>query len=334
VLGVFGLVLVVVSTVLTVAVLTRPGTPASTSAPGSNPTAPVPLPSDAASVSASPSISASPSASPSVKPSAGRSATNCGDACNVPRPTNTGPCGLPRYPDATCTGVPVGTALSVVNGNMEIRTAGTVIDGKDIRGCVNIKAPGVVIRRSHISCPNFIVVSSFGGAYSGTGLRIEDSEIDCRGGPGTGIADNNVTARRLNIHGCENGFSMDSNFDVQDSYIHDLYNGGGSHTDGIEMEGGSHITVMHNTIFDGSGTSAIITDPTKMSNVLISSNLMAGGAYTLYCPRDSSSNVRVVDNHFSKKYYPTGGAYGPWDACDKVAQLSGNIWDGTGQPVR
>jgi hypothetical protein len=243
------------------------------------------------------------------------------------------PCGLPRYPDATCTGVPVGAQLAVVTGNMTISTANTVIDGKDIRGCVSVKAPGVVIRRSHISCADFFVISSFGADYSGAGLVVEDTEIDCRDGPGTGIGDDDVTARRLNIHGCENGFSMDSNLDVRDSYIHDLWNGGASHTDGIELEGGTNITIMHNTIYGGSGTSAIITNPTRMSNVLISDNLMAGGAYTLYCPRDSSTDVRVLRNHFSTKFYPTGGAYGPWDACDKVAQRSDNVWDGTGQPV-
>jgi hypothetical protein len=285
---------------------------------------PVPAPSPGSSQpSASPSASASASPSPSAskKPS------------NGPQVRSNTACPLPKHPDASCTGVPAGVALSVKNGNMDIKTPNTVIDGKDIRGCVRVYAPGVVIRRSKISCSDFIVVASFRTDYSGTGLRIEDSEISCGGGPGTGVSDSNVTALRLNVHGCENGFSLDSSVSVSDTYVHDLYTGGGGHPDAVEMEGGSGITVAHNTLFAGvGGNSAIITDPTKMSNVTISDNLMAGGAYTLYCPRDSSSNVRVINNRVSRMFYPKGGEYGPWTDCGKVAQLSGNTWD-TGQAL-
>lgn len=243
-------------------------------------------------------------------------------------------CPLPRHPDASCTGVPAGTALSVITGDLTIRTPNAVIDGKDIRGCVRVQAPGVVIRRSKITCSNFIVVASFHGEYTGTGLLIEDTDISCNAGPGTGVADTNVVALRLNVHGCENGFSIDSSVQISDSYVHDLYTGGDSHPDDIEMEGGSTITVSHNTLLAGKdGNSAIITDPTKMSKVTISNNLIAGGAYTLYCPGDSSSNVRVLDNRVSRTFYPTGGEYGPWTDCEKVAQASGNTWDDTGQAL-
>jgi Right handed beta helix region len=217
---------------------------------------------------------------------------------------------------------------------MTIKTPNLVIDGKDIRGCIRVQAPGVIIRRSKISCTNFIAVASLHGEYSGTGLLIEDSEISCNSGPGTGISDTNVTALRLNIHGCENGFSIDSSVQISDTYVHDLYTGGGAHSDDIEMEGGSNITVSHNTLLAGGATnSAIITDPTKMSNVTISNNLMAGGTYTLYCPHDSSSNVRVLNNRVSRMFHPQGGQYGPWTDCDKVAQVSGNAWDDTGQSL-
>ena len=66
-----------------------------------------------------------------------------------------------------------------------------------------------------------------------------------------------------------------------------------------------------------------------MNGVTIKDNLLAGGAYTLYCPRDRSSDVRVIGNHFSKMYYPTGGAFGPWTDCLKVSEVSGNVWEGT-----
>jgi hypothetical protein len=238
-------------------------------------------------------------------------------------------CGLP---DATNTGVPRGTALAAVNGNVTVTKTGTVIDRKDIRGCVRVQAPGVVIRRSKITCGDFYAIASFGDEYSGKGLVVEDSEITC-GGPGTGLGDTNLTARRLNIHNCENGFDIDASVTVRDSYIHDLYQGGGAHTDGIQLAGGSRITIEHNTIFDNNGTSAIISHPTDNSDVLVANNLLAGGAYTLYCPRDSSRNFRVIGNRISTLFYPKGGAYGPWTDCQKVAEARGNLWDHTLKPL-
>ncbi|HKT02833.1 MAG TPA: right-handed parallel beta-helix repeat-containing protein, partial [Rugosimonospora sp.] len=276
----------------------------------------------------------SPTAPPNPPPAGTTPPAGPPPATGAPPPQQgSSTCPLPRHPDASCTGVPAGVALRSVAGNVTVTTAGTVIDAQDIHGCVRVQAPGVVIRRSRISCANFIAVASFHGDYRGTGLLIEDSEVDCDDGPGTGVSDSDITALRLNIHGCENGFSLDSDVQVSDSYVHDLFNSATSHTDGIEMEGGTNIVVTHNTLLDGPGTSAIITDPTKMSNLTISDNLLAGGAYTLYCPRDTSSGVRVLDNRVSREYYATGGQYGPWTDCQKVAQVSGNIWDDTGQPL-
>jgi hypothetical protein len=238
------------------------------------------------------------------------------------------------WPSATTTGVPQGTALTVVNGDMQIRTPGTVIDGKDIRGCVSVTAPGVIIRRSKIRCTwGYAVLSS---NYIGTRLLIEDTEISCENDNGVGnrataVGDNNFTARRLNIHSCENGFDVDDDVTIQDSWIHDLYDDGvEAHTDGIQIAIGRNVIIEHNVIFV-KGTSAIISHPSTMSEVTIKNNLMAGGAFSLYCPRDRSSNVRIIDNRFSRIYFPKGGAYGPWTDCEKVAELYGNVWDNTGQ---
>lgn len=240
-------------------------------------------------------------------------------------------CGLP---DATNTGVPAGTTLTVVNGDLEVTQAGTVIDGKDIRGCVSIRAPHVTIRRSRITCTNFYVVANFKSYYSAGSLVIEDSELDCKNTGGTGVGDYGVTARRLNIHNCENGFDIDNTFTVQDSYIHDLYEGPEGHADGIQLAGGAHITITHNTIFNPNGTSAIISNPRSNSDVLVANNLMAGGSYTLYCPGDTSQNFRVIGNRFSTLFSAKGGEFAPWTDCEKVAEVRGNIWDNSLQPVQ
>jgi hypothetical protein len=271
---------------------------------------------------------------------------------NAPSPTNApagGPvaagstttCPLPAYPSANCTGVPAGTALRVHNGDLEIGTANTVIDALDIHGCVFVNAPGVVIRRTRVTCPGG-GIASFADAYGGAGVIVEDVEISCGNVPGSsGMGDYNFTVRRANIHSCENGFDVDGRVTIEHSYIHDLlaYDAATDpHTDGAQITPvGRDIKIVHNTIYAGDGTSAIITPRVSdgvVTNVLIADNLMAGGAYTLYCPVGGrGNNYRVVNNHFSTRFYPSVGAYGAWTECGDETQVSGNVIHETGRLV-
>jgi hypothetical protein len=253
-----------------------------------------------------------------------------------PAPNRTAPPPDASWPNAANTGIPAGTTLTVVEGNLKIETPGTIIDGKDIRGCVQVLAAGVIIRHSKIHCTFAYAVLS--GGFTGERFLIEDSEIECsapdgKGTPGTtAVGDNTFTARRLNIHHCENGFDVDLDVTIQDNWIHDLTDDPQAHTDGIQFAVGRNVLVEHNAIYV-IGTSAIITHPTSMDGVVIRNNLMAGGAYTLYCPRQHSANVHVIGNRFSRALYPRGGAYGVWTDCHKVAELRDNVWDDTGQPL-
>jgi hypothetical protein len=230
--------------------------------------------------------------------------------------------------------VPAGTHLTVLSGNQKITRDGTVIDRKDIRGCVEIAAPRVTIRRSRIACSGFYVVSSFPEEYSGGGAQLQDVEISCLNSNGTGVGYYGLTALRVNVHSCENGFDIDNTMTVRDSYIHDPHNTAENHADGIQLNAGGKIVISHNTIFVPKATSAIISHPTGNSNVLVSDNLLGGGAYTLYCPHDSSSDYRVIDNRFSTLDSPKGGAYGPWTDCAKAAVVTGNVWDATLKAMR
>jgi hypothetical protein len=246
-------------------------------------------------------------------------------------------CPLPAYPSASCTGVPAGTSLTVHDGDLEVGRANTIIDSQDIRGCVLITAPGVVIRRSRMNC-----VDSTADSYSGAAVVLEDVEIDCGNSKGTtAVGDYNFTIRRANIHSCENGFDIDGFATIQDSYIHDLlpYDPASDpHTDGAQITPvGRNITILHNTIYAGNGTSAVISPNVAdgvVSNVLIQDNLMAGGAYTLYCQQDGSgNNYRVINNHFSTVIYPDVGDFGAWTECEDEVQVTGNVFHETGQPV-
>lgn len=276
-----------------------------------------------------------------------------------PPPPGSTSCALPNYPEASCTGVPAGVTLTTVNGDMNITTAGAVIEGKDIRGCVSVNAKNVIIRKSKITCSGTAIHNCTNDneshpACNGAGLLVEDADISCNSQiGGTGITTRTYTARRVNVHHCDNVVWVEENNLVEDSYIHDpiCYNKRlDPHTDGIQIPaGGSNITIRHNTIYgnyemcdedeDGDleqsfGNSAITTG-SGLSNLLITNNLLAGGGYTLRCAEDGapSTNYRVIDNHFSTIFTPKVGGFGPWNDCQNETQVTGNVYHQTGQTV-
>ncbi len=277
--------------------------------------------------------------SPTIIPSITQTPTSQPTQSPTPTQTQTSS----DFPNDSNTGIPSGIALTVITGDMTITTPNTVISGKDILGCVDVHAPGVVIRNSKIACSSGYAVYSHTD-YSGTPLLIEDSEIHCNNTNATAIGDTNIIVRRANIHGCENGFDMDGDISVVDSYVHDLTQSGTDpHTDGIQItDVGHNITISHNTIYaftrysDGrvvNGTSAIISPSTNISNILIEKNLMAGGAYTLYCRQNGKgNNYQVIGNHFSTIYSSKVGEYGLSTDCSDEIQ-SGNVYHETGQPL-
>lgn len=167
-------------------------------------------------------------------------------------------------------------------------------------------------------------------------VRIQDSTIDCGGVAGrtvAGIGDRNMTVVRVDISGCENGFDADSYMTIVDSYIHDLYNStqGDPHTDGLQSGVGARLVLSHNVFFaftppctwphgvGCNGTAAINIggqrDQATSSNTTISRNLIAGGAYTMYCPFQAPSSFRITQNQFSEVYSPKIGEFGPTYGC-------------------
>ena len=278
------------------------------------------------------------------------SAGNVGNATNVTvtvSNTTPPPPPLTGFPDASNTGVPAGMTLTAYTGPSNITAPNTVIDGKTI-GCIDISAPGVTIRNSRISCPGGYAIY-VGDSGPGT-LLIEDSEVDCKDQGGTAIGEAEVTARRLDISKCENGFDVNQNITIEDSYIHDLYQSASAHPDGLQFAAGHwngssyvccvlNLTIRHNTIYgtsevDGAqGNAAIISGRGGDTNILIENNLFAGGGYTLYCEQGArGTNYRVLNNHFSTRFSSKVGFYGPSTDCSDETQ-SGNVYHETGQAL-
>lgn len=276
------------------------------------------------------------------------------------------------FPDATNTGVPSGTTLTAYTGPSTITTANTTVDSKTM-GCITIRAANVTIKNSKILCadPIYVVDVDDDVGVSPIGVTLLDDEIACvtgglagtpHAGPGTALGDAFITARRINLYGCENAGDVNQEFDIQDSYIHDLYEdplagGDGTHTDGFQfasahfnggggasIAGVNNVTLTHNTILsmgtNGTSTTLQFTTSAIISNgggidhnVLIQNNFLAGGGYTLNCEKGGTQgvNYRVLDNHFSRTFATTVGAFGPSTECADETQ-SGNVIHETGAP--
>ena len=230
-------------------------------------------------------------------------------------PAPGGPPASGPWPDASNTGVPAGTALTP-SGGMTINTAGAVINARDISGAVVVNAPNVTIRRSRFRASTFFQVDN-----NSTGLVIEDSEfigtVPCH----NSIGSNNLTVRRSEFTGCENGMDIGGagNVVFEDNWVHDLeleesaVFSDGPHTDGIQIgEGAENLIIRHNNISpqdSGSpqSTSAIImwTDAgAQNANVRIEDNRLDGSraSYALYTPRSQTHDVYINRNRMLAGY--------------------------------
>jgi hypothetical protein len=239
------------------------------------------------------------------------------------------------YPDASTTGVPAGTTLTVSTGNMSINTPGTIIDSMDIRGCIDVNAANVIIRKSKVSCDGG-PISSFS-----TNLLVEDATLDCQGNSASAIGASNYTARRVDASNCENVLWVDGNVTIEDSYLHDPipYNiVTDPHTDTVQLpSGASNVTIRHNRIYGNYlsasdfGNSAITTGG-GVSNLLIENNLLAGGGYTLRCEGGGGNTTyRVRNNRFSTVFTANVGGFGAVNECETNATVyTGNVMHETG----
>ena len=245
------------------------------------------------------------------------------------------------YPDAATTGAQ-GT-LTSRSGNMTVTTDGAVIENIDLKGTIRIQARNVTIRNVKITSSDYWPLF-----VEGTGATVEDSTIVGAGSSQASIGDaggNNVF-RGLNLYGGADGIKIANNSTLADSFIHDLARGEGLHNDAVELSGTVGIRILHNTILNSnSQTSAIFIggNSSPTTDVVVDSNLVAGGGYTIYGPKGDagvgpSSNVRVTNNRFSTRYFSRSGSYGPlayWEDGSGNA-WSGNVWlDGpnAGSPV-
>jgi Right handed beta helix region len=264
------------------------------------------------------------------------------------------------FPDGTDTGVPKGTTLLSVPGQVSsgpgwafdsqlgavvVSGNGAVLSGLYIPYNLDITASGVTIKDSRVVTAGDFAVSLRHTA----GVTIEDSTI---GGA-------NATAGRVgvaitDVYGDSAGMVIEndnisdfktavqiSTGTVTGNYIHNPGYVAGDHTNGIFDAGSIQpLTIDHNTILNSFGqTDAISLDASvtgqKVANKTVENNLLGGGGYTIYAGAslgNTSSHILVEHNRFSRLYYPGAGQYGPVTCFDSAGAgniWSGNVWDGS-----
>jgi hypothetical protein len=238
------------------------------------------------------------------------------------------------YPDATNTGVPAGTALKP-SGSIDVSDAGTVIDGLDVTGTINVVADDVTIQNTRVTltgpgcgasntCGNYTIRIDEG--VNGTVIR--DSEL--RTAPGTTCEHDirNTSGPGLRIvgvymHACDSnlygGATMIDSYGIAKLAI------ANDHVENIYFND-TRFTSLHNTLLNPVGQTAVIfgnsnggTDTVACKNRLtVANSLLAGGGYTVYpCAHASqpgSSYLNVQGNHFGRctsaeVYHPDGGSH-------------------------
>jgi Ca2+-binding RTX toxin-like protein len=228
------------------------------------------------------------------------------------------------YPDATNTGVPTGTKMTKYTGSYHVTEDNAVISNLEVHGDIVIEAKNVTLKNVKlISNTEWHALRVMDDA---TGFTLQDSEID-----GSGITVNAIygfgTFLRNNLHDVDNGINVIAPTLIKDNYIHNLRGGSDAHYDGIEINGGHDIDIIHNTIInDHDQTSAIMmnNDFGGLSNINIDGNRLVGGGYTVYLD-DRFNGGTVVDSTIKITNNQIGGGHwGDFSLYDNKPVLSGN----------
>ena len=269
------------------------------------------------------------------------------------------------YPGATNSGVPAGTTLKQVPGQVSsgpgwhydtkgkvvvVTVNGTVLSGLYIPGSLAVNASNVTVKNVQV-----LTGGGFGISVAHTsGVTIENSTIS-----GLNATTGRVNAAISDVYGDSTGMVVKGNNIsyfrtaiqisaglVDGNYIHNPGYVAGDHTNGVAIDGGGagHLTIQNNTIFNSLGqtdaiTLGVSTIGELVANKTVVNNFLAGGGYAIYGGsgrNNPTSNIVIKGNRFGQLYFPKSGQFGPqayYDHTGTGNTWSGNIWDTTGKAI-
>jgi hypothetical protein len=253
----------------------------------------------------------------------------------------------PAAPVPTAPGVPTGTALTKMSGDIVITTPGTVLQNVDLDGYVTIKADNVTIKNSILrggatATTGKALVQSWNNAKN---LVIKDTTLVPRHPSAwvDGISGKDMTIQRVDISGTVDAVKViGSNVTITDSRLHDaLYMSSGvtyqsdgtTHNDGVQVEGGGNITISGNTINGFHNAAIMVTQNAALiTGITINNNTLSLGGCTINMSEKSKgplAGVSVTSNKFGVNN--TGSRACPMLIPSTTpATISSNTWiDGT-----
>ena len=245
-----------------------------------------------------------------------------------------------EYPNATNTGVSAGTILTPAASNT-ISQPG-VYNGLHFTGTVNITA-------SNVTLENCLITGVAGDQeeieVSGnvSNVVIQNCEVAGAGSSGQEgsmgiyVADNSqVTINACNIHDVAAGVEVsDGRIILENSYIHNLNGGAGSHIDGFFFGGGTSpdfsVLIQGNSIInENDQTDAVMIQNIfgDATNITVNNNLLVSGGYIVYSD-GSKSSAPITDISFTNNHMGAGpGYYGDTDFINNTPTYTGNVDDG------
>lgn len=181
-------------------------------------------------------------------------------------------------------------------GPLTITTPGAVVDGMDLRGGVVVDAADVVVRRSRITGDG---TSAFGIVTTGAGsVRIEDTTLTGRFTEAA-VGGDRWTAERIEIVGVTgDGAHAGRGSRLRASVLSRFAPGAG--VDGLELTA-PDVVVEDTTVRMGDDhRSAVRIAPAGGDGpIVVRSNVLGGGEYTVHQAEGTADDVHVVDNRFA-----------------------------------
>ena len=216
---------------------------------------------------------------------------------SYPDPNNTGPAQAPSQPY---------TSTNVSNDAYLITQS---IDGQTFDRCIQVTGSDITISNSTINgdCETPVINDTgSGNSY------INNTIIGAGAKSAAGVLCSDCVISGNNISNAVDGIKLGSNQVIQDNYIHNLsvgiVGGNPTHNDGMQSQGGTNVTIRHNTI-DGSFCPAIGTDggacntaifikvdPSPVSGYVIEDNQVVG-AWPYYGVRSCPGTEATVQNN-------------------------------------
>jgi hypothetical protein len=243
---------------------------------------------------------------------------------------------------------PSNASILTASAPITVTQANAVIQNVNVNGGITVNAANVTIK-------NFR--AGFIDNSHGTGTIVQDGELTGAGSGEGAVVYSNYTLKCVNVHNSFDGLKVFGNVNISYSYIHDMNaivcpdkscgNTGYTHNDGIQMGGGSNVSIT-NSRFERTGiNSGIFIDPDQgtIDNVTIDHNYFDGDnvantnplatIYLIFVVSSGSApqfglptNVRITNNTFGSHYkYPE-----PDSLCGDIV-LSNNTFAANGAPI-